>query len=1249
MEGKKNEMSVSFSAISLNVRGLINFKKRRTIFNWVKRHNADFVLLQETHSSIAEEQTWAQEWGGEIIFSHGSRDSRGVCILFKKGLDVTVNSKIIDSEGRCIILDLTIQDTALYIVNIYAPNGLLDQITFFNKLNRRLQDINPDLNANIMLGGDFNVTLDPRVDKKGGTPGGPSRAANTLKNILEQFELLDVWRVRNPDKCRFTWKRNNPRIQCRLDYWFIPDHLLDMVKNIDIVPSILTDHSAVLITLHPPQQEHRGNGQWKLNTSLVTDQDYVRALKNNIQNWKNIEFEDDTTKWDFVKYKIREFSISYSKKRARQVREIEVAVEREYKNLVEKFAENPCEENAVLLDNKKKELEVLYDKQTEGAIIRSRAQWHEYGEKSNKYFLNLEKRNQIKKHIRKLKVDDEIITDPKSIRLEQKKFYENLYDSKTPVGRMALQEFTADINVPKLSEEDKTSCEGLISNLECQKVIKEMANNKTPGNDGLPVEFYKIFWTDIKELVINSFNAAYVKTKLSTSQTQAVITLIDKPGKDRMFLKNWRPISLMNVDYKIASKVLALRLKKVIPQVVHWNQTGFVADRYIGDSIRSIWDVMEFTKQKNISGILLALDFEKAFDSLEWSYLLQVLELYNFGPSFLQWIKTLYSGACSCVMNNGHASGYFNLKRGVRQGDPISPYLFLLAIEVLLIKIRSDKEIKGISVLGNELKVVAHADDMTGCLKDVASARRLFKVIDKFGEISGLVLNRNKCEGKWLGPKRDCTDNPLGILWTNSAVKILGIYFSYDEKESNELNFRNKIPILKTLLQVWMSRGLSLLGKITIVKTFAISKFLYVASVLPVSGDTIQEINKLLFNFIWSGGSEKIKRGVLSADFSDGGLRMLDMKLMIEANRIMWMKRFLDTKVLSFWKYCAESSFKQLGGIHLLARCNFDQKSVRNKCFPGFYEEVLCAWRKVMIPCESLCWNNREIKAQGLTLFWPDLYNAGVSHCSDLFHENGDRIGFQELAATGIEVNKHWLKLWGLIMSIPENLRSKRCTCKTDPNEVLINLGTQGVRLSKVSSKQIYTFLVKQVSLEIPGKARIANHFGRTLDTFNWQEVFLLPHQCVKEAFLRSFQYKVLHNILAVSAKLFIWKLSDSEMCCYCKSQSETVFHIFIECRVTNVFWKEVESLFNAICSTNLVFSDEMKLLGHPKGDSFLNYILVLSRYFIFKGRSEGRLSIEHFKGDLKIKCRIEKEIAKEAGDWVHFLEKWQKYINFFA
>ena len=223
----------------------------------------------------------------------------------------------------------------------------------------------------------------------------------------------------------------------------------------------------------------------------------------------------------------------------------------------------------------------------------------------------------------------------------------------------------------------------------------------------------------------------YDNGELSTSQKQCVITLLEKEGKNAMYVHNYRPIKLLNVDYKILSKVLAKRMKEVLCEIIHYDQVGYIKNRNIGEAVRLINDMLFH------NGFLVTAEFEKAFYSVANDFLFKVLKLFGFGNSFCSWIKILYTNISSCVMNGGLSTGYFDIKRGV-------PCLFLLAIETLAQAIRKDAIINGVPFGEHEIRQILYADDISLFVKDRYSINRLQNIFDEFGEISGLRVNKGK-------------------------------------------------------------------------------------------------------------------------------------------------------------------------------------------------------------------------------------------------------------------------------------------------------------------------------------------------------------------------------------------------------------------------------------------------------------------------------------------------------------------------
>jgi hypothetical protein len=430
---------------------------------------------------------------------------------------------------------------------------------------------------------------------------------------MEKRNLVDIWRYLNPDAKIFTWKSNgNPPIFCRLDYFLITKTLKACVENSSISHGYRTDHSLVSLRLND-NYENPGKGFWKLNVSLLNDVAYVNMVKQSIENIVNENSDaNPDTLWETIKCVVRGDSIRYSVKKARERNKEQANLEKEIMNLELQYSHNPDPNVFVTLETKKRDLESLYSYKAKGAMIRSKARWVEDGEKNSRYFFNLEKRHFSKKSICKLKNDNgDIVTGSDAILEEEVLFYSRLYTSNNEMycnGEILEKLGITPNDIPKVSCDEANSCEGLITMSECTNVVKSMMNNKSPGCDGYPIEFYKMFWNQISPILVKSLNYCFNKGKLSVNQRRGVISLIPKDGKDELSLKNWRPISLLNADYKIAAKVISNRMKKVLGSVISNDQTGFLPNRYIGENVRLILDIIEYTDHNKIPGTLFFID-----------------------------------------------------------------------------------------------------------------------------------------------------------------------------------------------------------------------------------------------------------------------------------------------------------------------------------------------------------------------------------------------------------------------------------------------------------------------------------------------------------------------------------------------------------------------------------------------------------------------------------------------------------------
>ena len=447
---------------------------------------------------------------------------------------------------------------------------------------------------------------------------------------------------------------------------------------------------------------------------------------------------DDQLFFETLLMEIRGKTISYSCHQKRQEQKDEEKLLNEIKDM--ELKDDLDQESALLLDEKRNRLKELREKKLNGMIVRSRIQWINQGERPSKSFCNLENRNFVSKRMCFLeKENGDVVFDNKEIVKETKKLYQTLY-SHQDVPDVNLN--TCVHNVTKLTDDERDELEGVISYNEAHAALRAMKNNKSPGSDGFTCEFFKFFFCNLGVFMIRSLNFGFQSGRLSVTQRQGIIICIPKEGKPKQYIKNWRPISLLNTVYKIASACIANRIKGVLPKLINSDQRGFMKGRYIGENIRLLYDVLVYTNSEKLPGLLLLLDFEKAFDNISWKFIDKVLDFLNFGPEFKKWIHSFYYDIMSCISVNSLYSQWFHVCRGVRQGDPLSPYLYLLGAEILADMLRENERVKGITVRDREIKLSQFTDDTALCLDGTKqSFEEAVRILTMFSEMSGSKIN----------------------------------------------------------------------------------------------------------------------------------------------------------------------------------------------------------------------------------------------------------------------------------------------------------------------------------------------------------------------------------------------------------------------------------------------------------------------------------------------------------------------------
>lgn len=848
--------------------------KRDKLFSFLKNFKADITCLQETHITNETEGTaWAKEWGGDCVWSYGSHRSRGVGILFQPGSAIEIKKFKNDYNGRIASVLVNIADYELNILNVYAPNVPKEREEFMGDLWNYI--LNDD---NLTLCGDFNCVHDPTIDKNTGYTTSGMIGTDDINNILKRSELCDIWRLQHPKDRIFTWHNNDYSLRSRLDRIYIPLYVASSaITHIRACP--FSDHAVAEVIFYP-DKNRRGKGVWKLNASILKDKLYCEEIICFTQYWKTTLNESAIFEWwDKYKDHVKSISIKHSVRIVKQSRMRETQLLKTLTDL-----ESKSDPNLQAIQNTKEELYEIVTKRLQGVKIRSRAKWTEEGEKPTKYFFDLERKKQINTKITKLNNGQNTVKNDRSILEEIQKYYQTLY-TREETDKVE-QDSILDLLENKLTDRERELCEGPVSEPELLEALKSTQINKSPGHDGIIMEFYKQFWLYLKDILVKLYNYAFGSKALSVSQNHALIRLLFKKGL-RELLKNWRPISLLNTDYKLLTTLLARRLKTVLPIVIGKDQTCGIMGRRIFDNVFRLRDLCFHAMERQGNLILINLDQEKAFDRVDRFFLDRILQKMNFGPSFRQWLQTIYHLPVATVINNGHESGTITLERGLRQGCPLSPLLYTIVIETLCVSIRKNRRIEGFFVPGlkTESKISAYADDITLTLRDDCSVTSAFDMIRQYELASGAKLNMEKSEGIYVGLQAGRNHGPVPIRWLEEQTTILGINFG----NSLTQNWEKCIKKIENGVAKWQKRKLTLKGKSVIINTYAVSHLVYLASVFEIPPWVIRKVNKLIFGFLWNNKNERVSRKTCHLPFDKGGLGIADLSVITQTALTKWI------------------------------------------------------------------------------------------------------------------------------------------------------------------------------------------------------------------------------------------------------------------------------------------------------------------------------------------------------------------------
>ena len=657
-----------------------------------------------------------------------------------------------------------------------------------------------------------------------------------------------------------------------------------------------SDHSIVVIEI-VFDQHVRGPGHWKLNTSLLLDQDYVHKMDHLLEIELSQTFESYRSKWEIIKLATRGSTLQYAARKQKSKKNKIVALSAKLKRLeTEQEHSFPFGDTDEQIRLVRHELNTLLKEKAKGASIRAQANWLENAKMPTKYFLNLEKRNAQKKTLYRLRIGKDISQNQEEILREITRFYKELYTSKlTP-----RYEYTEKLKIPQLPEDLRNLLEKDITEDEISEALKSLANQKAPGTDGLQADWYKVFWCRLKPFFTNLFLEIVREGKMHLSARRGILSLLEKTKQDVLDLKSWHPLTLLNTDNKLYGKVLANRLQIAVRHLVHHTQNGFIKGRHMASNLLRIMECINYCEENNLDSLLISYGFRKAFDTLEFESIFHALAAFNFGPKYINMVLTLFNEPLICAANNGYWSEFFMATRGCPQGCTYSPGIFALTVELLGLGIRQNKDIAGIRITENtEVRCGQFADDLWTFMPSTEQqVNVVLEELKNFYLYSGLEINPEKCAVLRVGPHKDT--NPQyytlkKLYWSPGSIKILGIHLHTNISEIWNENYFATLDRVKSILESWGHRNLTIIGKITVINHLVNLLFTHKFLALPSPPPSFfKKYRHMITQFLWNNSPAKIAYGKLVQDYTKLGLKLLDLETQDTALKAAWPVRIYD-------------------------------------------------------------------------------------------------------------------------------------------------------------------------------------------------------------------------------------------------------------------------------------------------------------------------------------------------------------------
>ena len=941
---------------TLNMRGRQNSKKEDKwplVWSIMRKNRIAILAVQETHLTEEILETTRERFPKITIVSNGhSANSEGVAYIINTNIISKLNwthLSLIEGRASCLrIIDN--ENKGFDLINIYAPNQPGLAVDFYEELNERIQE--NELTQPIILG-DFNF-VEERQDRLP-EHDDPQAVRTAFRTLTKRLNLLDGWRMSNMEEREYTFSQTTGSLS-RIDRIYIKDCNFKRSFNWEMINSqTISDHNIATVELIKAQLPFVGKGLERMSTTLIENPTFKKKarkilIKTEIEIDKlALEQQDGIQElWAETKERLLELASSEAKNRRAQLNNEKQMLKYKIKDqleIINKNNNNKERATQKLLKLKKKQAELALN-ETYKLMRKSQMQYRTLGEKCTKYFFGLNKNSRDNQTITALEQEDGTLTNStREMGKIATKHHETLQSrpDMTPEREQEIETLLEDTN-KTLSEEQKNFLANDIDIVEVEKSLKESNNGSSPGIDGIPYEFYKAFKlprmtetereeyentkpedrpTDIIKTLTLVFQDIEHRGIMNIKEKEpekfnfndGVMTLLYKK-KSVTQIQNYRPITLLNTDYKLYTKALSIRMGIIAPSIIHEDQAGFIPKRSLYDHTKNTHITLEYCNLTDTKGCIIALDQEKAYDKIDHDYLWKVMEKNNFPNVFIQRVKNLYNNAGKAVMLNGCLNKQFKVERGVHQGDPLSCLLYNVAIEPLANAIR-ESTLEGITFekAPRSLLVNLFADDTLVYLSETDNFQTLNTILDKFCNASTAKFNIEKTEYLPVGGRdfrenvyntRIVGDNQipngLKIIKDGEQMRTLGAWVGNGATITKQWD--SIITTQQRICDIWQGNNLSFRGKELILKALIQSRAAFLATVNGLPKDVEKRMTKMYKEFMWKG-----KRGLMSwnqiiATRKEGGLNIPDLKARAEAIQVMWIKKWLSSDTdRPIWTY----------------------------------------------------------------------------------------------------------------------------------------------------------------------------------------------------------------------------------------------------------------------------------------------------------------------------------------------------------